>query len=48
LLQQPVCLSGEPRGCRAKDPHFGGGLHVAGDVRRDEQAANRDSLALSL
>src|SRR5438067_1896700 len=25
-LQQPVCLSGEPRGCQRKAPHFGGGL----------------------
>ena len=48
LLQQPVCLSGEPRGCRRKAPHFGGGLRVAGDVRRGVQAANRDSFALSL
>jgi hypothetical protein len=31
-----------------KVPQFGGGLRVAGDVRRDMQAANRDSLALSL
>src|SRR5712671_5682027 len=43
LLQQPVCLSGEPRGCRRKAPHFGGGLWVAGDVRGDVQAANRAS-----
>ena len=35
LLQQPVCLSGEPRGCQRKAPHFGGGLRAAGDVRRD-------------
>jgi hypothetical protein len=35
FLQQPVCLSGEPRGCKRKAPHFGGGLRVAGDVRRD-------------
>jgi hypothetical protein len=48
LLQQRVCLSREPRGCRRKVPHFGGGLRVAGDVRRDIQAANRDSFALSL
>jgi hypothetical protein len=48
LLQQPVCLSGEPRGCKRKVPHFGGGLRVAGDVRRDVQAANRDAFALSL
>src|SRR5437868_9465905 len=47
-LQQPVCLSSEPRGCQRKAPHFGGGLRVAGDVRRDVQAANRDSFALSL
>src|SRR5438046_2732742 len=48
LLQQPVWLSGEPRGCQRKAPHFGGGLRVAGDVRRDAQAANRASFALSL
>jgi hypothetical protein len=29
-LQQPVCLSGEPRGRKRKAPHFGGGLRVAG------------------
>ena len=48
LLQQPVCLSGEPRGCKRKAPHFGGGLWVAGDVRGDVQAANRASFAISL
>jgi hypothetical protein len=48
LLQQPVCLSGEPRGCKRKAPHFGGGLRMAGDVRRDVEPANRDSFALSL
>jgi hypothetical protein len=48
LLQQPVCLSSEPWGYWRKAPHFGGGLRVAGDVRRDAQATNRDSLALSL
>jgi hypothetical protein len=48
FLQQPVCLSGEPRGCKRKAPHFGGGLRVAGDVREDVQATNRDSFALSL
>jgi len=47
-LQQPVCLNGEPRGCKRKAPHFRGGLRVAGDVRRDVHAANRDSFALSL
>jgi hypothetical protein len=47
-LQQPVCLSGEPRGCKRKAPHFGGGLRVAGDVRTGVQAANRDYFALSL
>ena len=31
-----------------KVPHFGGGLRMAGDVRRDVEAANRDSFALSL
>jgi hypothetical protein len=44
LLQQAVCLSGEPRGCAEKGPHFGGILRVA----RDVQAANWDSFALSL
>ena len=34
FLQRPVCLSGDPRGCKRKAPHFGGGLRVAGDVRR--------------
>jgi hypothetical protein len=48
FLQQAVCLSSERRGCRRKVPHFGGGLRVAGDVRRDVQAANRGSFALSL
>ena len=48
LLQQPVCLSSEPRGYWRKALHFGGGLRVAGDVRRDAQAANRDSFAVSL
>jgi hypothetical protein len=48
FLQQPVCLSNERRGCERKVPHFGGGLRVAGDVRRDVQAASRDPLALSL
>jgi hypothetical protein len=48
FLQQPVCLSSEPRGCRGKAPHFGGILWGAGDVRRDVQAANRASFALSL
>jgi hypothetical protein len=48
LLQRGVYLSNAPRGCRRKAPHFGGGLRVAGDVRRDVQAANRDSFALSL
>jgi hypothetical protein len=47
-LQQPVCLSGEPRGCKRKAPHFGGGLRVAGNVRTGVQAANRDYFALSL
>jgi hypothetical protein len=48
LLQQAVCLGGERRGCTGKAPHFGGILRVAGDVRRDVPAANRDSFALSL
>ena len=48
LLQQPVGLSGAPRGCRRKAPHFGGGVRVAGDVRTGVQAANRDSFARSL
>jgi hypothetical protein len=48
LLQQPVCLSGEPRGCMRKAPHFGAGLRMAGDMRRDVEAANQDSFALSL
>jgi hypothetical protein len=48
FLQQPVCLSGERRGCTGKAPHSGGILREAGDVRRDAQAANQDSFALSL
>jgi hypothetical protein len=48
FLQQAVCLSGERRGCTGKAPHFGGILRVAGDVRRDVQAANLASFALSL
>jgi hypothetical protein len=48
LLQRGVCLSSAPRGCRRKAPHFGGGLPVAGDVRRDGLAAIWDSFALSL
>jgi hypothetical protein len=48
FLQQPVCLSGERRGCTRKAPHFGGILRVAGDLRRDVQAANRDSFPLFL
>jgi hypothetical protein len=48
FLQQAVCLSGERRGCTGKGPHFGGILRVAGDVRRDVQAANLASFALSL
>src|SRR5207248_8387268 len=48
LLQRGVCLSSEPSGCRRKVPHVGGGLRLAGDVRRDAQAANGDSFALSL
>jgi hypothetical protein len=48
FLQQGVYLSSAPRGCRRKAPHFGGILRVAGDVRRDVQAANRDSFARSL
>jgi hypothetical protein len=48
LLQQAVCLSGERRDCTGKAPHFGGILRVAGDVRRDVQAGNRASFALSL
>jgi hypothetical protein len=48
FLEQPVCLSGEPRGRGRKAPHFGSGLRVAGDVRRDVQAANRDAFALFL
>ena len=47
-LQQAVCLSREPRGRKRKAPQFGGGLRVAGDARRDVQAANRHSFALSL
>jgi hypothetical protein len=48
LLQQAVCLSGERRDCTGNAPHFGGILRVAEDVRRDVQAANRASFALSL
>jgi hypothetical protein len=48
FLQQAVCLSGERRDCTGKAPHFGGILREAGDVRRDVQAANRASFALSL
>jgi hypothetical protein len=48
FLQQAVCLSGERRACTGKAPHFGGILPVAGDVRRDVQAGNRASFALSL
>jgi hypothetical protein len=48
FLQRGVYLSSAPRGCRRKAPHFGGGLRVAGDVRRDGLAAIRDSFALSL
>src|SRR5205085_6396098 len=33
-LQRRVSLSSAPWGCRRKAPHFGGGLRVAGDVRR--------------
>ena len=46
LLQRGVYLGSAARGCRRKAPHFGGGLRVAGDVRRNAQAANRDSFAL--
>ena len=48
FLQQAVCLSGERRGCTGKAPHFGGILQEPGDVRRDAQAANWASFALSL
>jgi hypothetical protein len=48
FLQQAVCLRSEPGGCMRKVPHFRGGLRVAGDVRGDVRAANRDSFALSL
>jgi hypothetical protein len=48
FLQQPVCLSGDPRVCQRKVPHFGGVLRMVWDVRRDVQASNRDSVALSL
>src|SRR4051812_9103878 len=48
FLQQPVCLSGDPRVCQRKVPHFGGVLRMGWDVRRDVQASNRDSVALSL
>ena len=44
-LQHPVCLSGGPRGCKRKAPHFGGGLRMVGDVRRDVEGENRDSFA---
>jgi hypothetical protein len=47
-LQQAVCLSGERRDCTGIAPHFGGILQEPGDVRRDTQAANRASFALSL
>jgi len=43
-LRRPVRLSSEPRGRRRKAPHFGGGLRVAGDVRRDVPVTNRCSL----
>jgi hypothetical protein len=45
LLQQAVCLSGEPRGCKRKAPHFGGILRMAGDLRGDVQAASRGFFA---
>jgi hypothetical protein len=48
FLQQAVCLSGERRGCTGKARHFGGILRATGDVRKDVQAANRASCALSL
>jgi hypothetical protein len=48
FLRQAVCLCGERRGCTRKAPHFGGILRETGDVRRDAQAANRASSALSL
>jgi hypothetical protein len=48
FLQQPVCLSGERRGCTGKAPHFGRILRVVGDVRRDVPAANRASFAFFL
>jgi hypothetical protein len=41
LLQRGVCLSGEPQRCRRQASHFGGGLRVAGDVRREELATTR-------
>ena len=44
LLQQPVCLSGETRGWKRKSAHFGGGLRVAGDVRRDVYVSESDRL----
>jgi len=44
-LQEPVCLSGERRGCSRKTPQFGGILRVGGDLRGDVQAANRASFA---
>jgi hypothetical protein len=34
-------LLGEDGGCKRKAPHFGAGLRVAGDVRRDVQAMNQ-------
>jgi hypothetical protein len=45
FLQQAVCLSGEPRGCRRKAPHFGGILRMAGDLRGDVQGASRGFFA---
>src|ERR1700680_1828527 len=48
FLQQPVCLSGEPRGCKRKAPQFGGGLRVAGDVRRGRAGGEPGPFALSL
>jgi hypothetical protein len=48
FLQQAGCLSGEARGFTRKAPQFGGILRVAGDLRRDVQAANRGSFAFSL
>lgn len=37
-----------PGGRKRKAPHFGGGLRMVGDVRRDGQATNWDSFAVSL